>query len=61
LDRRLGGLQSRYGRRGEEKYSQLTPGIEPQNPEPMQLAGALKLFGFGYLMIRNEFRENVFS
>jgi hypothetical protein len=29
LDRRLGGLQSRSGRGGEEKYSQPPPGIEP--------------------------------
>jgi hypothetical protein len=29
LDRTLGGLQSRSGRGGEEKNSQLPPGIEP--------------------------------
>jgi len=29
LDRRLGGSQSRSGRGGEEKNSQLPPGIEP--------------------------------
>jgi hypothetical protein len=29
LDRRLGGLQSRSGRGGDEKNSQVTPGIEP--------------------------------
>jgi len=29
LDRRLGGLQSRSGSGGEEKNSQLPPGIEP--------------------------------
>jgi hypothetical protein len=29
LDRRLGGSQSRSGRGGEEKNSQLSPGIEP--------------------------------
>jgi hypothetical protein len=29
LDRRLGGPQSRSGRGGEEKNSQLPPGIEP--------------------------------
>jgi hypothetical protein len=29
LDRRLGGLQSRSGRSGEEKNSQPMPGIEP--------------------------------
>jgi hypothetical protein len=28
LDRRLGGPQSRSGRGGEEKHSQLLPGIE---------------------------------
>jgi hypothetical protein len=32
LDRRLGGLQSRSGRRGEEKNSHPPPGIEPQTP-----------------------------
>jgi len=29
LDRRLGGLQSHSGGGGEEKNSQLPPGIEP--------------------------------
>jgi hypothetical protein len=29
LDRRLGGLQSRSGRGGEEKYSQPLSGLEP--------------------------------
>jgi hypothetical protein len=29
LDRRLGGPQSHSGRSGEEKNSQLPPGIEP--------------------------------
>jgi len=29
LDKRLGGLQSRSGRGGEEKNSQSPPGIEP--------------------------------
>jgi hypothetical protein len=29
LDRRLGGLQSQSGRGGEEKNSQLLPGLEP--------------------------------
>jgi hypothetical protein len=29
LDRRLGGPQSRSGRGGEDKNSQLPPGIEP--------------------------------
>jgi hypothetical protein len=33
LDRRLGGPQSRSGHGGEEKDSQLPPGIEPQNPD----------------------------
>jgi hypothetical protein len=33
LDRRLGGPQSRSGRGGEEKNSQLSPGIEPPNPD----------------------------
>jgi hypothetical protein len=31
LDRRLGGLQSRCGRGGEEEKSQLLPGIEPRS------------------------------
>jgi hypothetical protein len=31
--RRLGGLQSRFGRGGEEMNSQPPPGIEPQNPD----------------------------
>jgi hypothetical protein len=31
LDRRLGGLQSRSGRGGDEKNSQSPPGIEPYN------------------------------
>jgi hypothetical protein len=29
LDRSLGGIQSRSGRGGEEKNSQLLPGLEP--------------------------------
>jgi hypothetical protein len=29
LDRRSGGLQSRFGRGGEEKNSQLLSGLEP--------------------------------
>jgi hypothetical protein len=29
IDRRLSGLQNRSGRGGEEKNSQLPPGIEP--------------------------------
>jgi hypothetical protein len=29
LNKRLGGLQSRFGRGGEEKNSQLPPEIEP--------------------------------
>jgi hypothetical protein len=33
LDRRLGGPQSRSGRGGLEKNTQLPPGIEPQNPD----------------------------
>jgi hypothetical protein len=33
LDRRLGGHQSRSGRGGEEKNSQLPPEIEPKNPD----------------------------
>jgi hypothetical protein len=33
LDRRLGGPQSRSGRGGEEKNSQLPPEIEPWNPD----------------------------
>jgi hypothetical protein len=33
LNRRLGGPQSRSGRSGEEKNSQLPPGIEIQNPD----------------------------
>jgi hypothetical protein len=33
LDRGLGGPQSRSGRGGEEKNSQLPPGIESQNPD----------------------------
>jgi hypothetical protein len=33
LDRRLSGPQSRSGRGGEEKNSQLPPGIEPYNPD----------------------------
>jgi len=32
LDRRLGGPQSRSGRGGEEKNYELSPGIEPYNP-----------------------------
>jgi hypothetical protein len=31
VDRRLGGPLSRSGRSGEEKNSQLPPGIEPYN------------------------------
>jgi hypothetical protein len=33
LDGRLGGSQSRSGRGGEEKNSQPTPRIEPENPD----------------------------
>jgi hypothetical protein len=33
LDRRLGRLQSRSGRGGEEKNPQPPPGIEPQKPD----------------------------
>jgi hypothetical protein len=32
LDRRLGGVQNRFGRGGEEKNSQPPPGIKPPNP-----------------------------
>jgi hypothetical protein len=35
LDRRLGGLQSRSGRGGEEKNSQLLPGLEPPIVQPV--------------------------
>jgi hypothetical protein len=35
LDRRLGGLQSRSGRGGEEKNSQLLPGLEPPIIQPV--------------------------
>jgi hypothetical protein len=33
LDRRLSGPQNRSGRGGEEKNSQIAPGIEPYNPD----------------------------
>jgi hypothetical protein len=33
MDRRLGELQNRSGRGGEEKNSQFPPGIEPYNPD----------------------------
>jgi hypothetical protein len=35
LDRRLGGPQSRSGRGGEEKNSQLLPGLELQIIQPV--------------------------
>jgi hypothetical protein len=35
LDRRLGGLQSRSGRGGEEKNSQPLPGLEPPIIQPV--------------------------
>jgi len=35
LSRRLGGLQSRSGRGGEEKNSWLLPGIEPPFIQPV--------------------------
>jgi hypothetical protein len=35
LDRRLGVTQSRYGRGGEEKNSQLLPGLEPLIIQPV--------------------------
>jgi hypothetical protein len=35
LDRRLGGAQSRSGRGGEEKNSQLLPGLEPPIIQPV--------------------------
>jgi hypothetical protein len=35
LDRRLGGLQSRSGRGGEEKNSQLLSGLEPPMIQPV--------------------------
>jgi hypothetical protein len=42
LDRRLGGPQSRSGRRSEEKNSQPPPGIEPWNPDrPAHTVGLL--------------------
>jgi hypothetical protein len=33
MDRRLGEFQSRSRRGGEEKNSQPSPGIEPENPD----------------------------
>jgi hypothetical protein len=39
LDRRLGGPQSRAGLGGEEKNSQLLPGIVPQNPDLLARRG----------------------
>jgi hypothetical protein len=35
LDRRLGGLQSRSGHSGEEKYSEPLPGLEPPIIQPI--------------------------
>jgi hypothetical protein len=37
LDRRLGGPQSCSGRGGEEKNSQSSPGMEPENRSPVLL------------------------
>jgi hypothetical protein len=39
LDRRLGGLQSRSGRGGEEENSQFSPGIEPYTFRMLPLIG----------------------
>jgi hypothetical protein len=35
LDKRLGGLQSRSGRSGENKAPKPLPGLEPPNIQPM--------------------------
>jgi len=37
LDRRLGGPQSQSGRDGEEKNSQLLPGLEPPIIQPVAI------------------------
>jgi hypothetical protein len=53
LDRRLGELQSRSGRGGEEKNSQLPPAIEPQNPD--HPAHSPALYRLSYRGFNNRF------
>jgi hypothetical protein len=56
LDRRLDGPQSRSGRGGVEKNSQLPPGIEPYNPDrPAHRPELYRLRYHGsYIVIRSE-------
>jgi hypothetical protein len=44
LDRRLGGSQSRSGRDGEEKNSQLLPGLEPPFIQPVAQRWTTELY-----------------
>jgi hypothetical protein len=52
LDRRVGGLQSRCGRVGEEKISQSPPEIEPSNPDrPARSPALYRLSYHGCVLI----------
>jgi hypothetical protein len=44
LDRKLSGTQSRSGRGGEEKNSQLLPGLEPPIIQPVAQRYTTELF-----------------
>jgi hypothetical protein len=48
LDRRLGGLQSRSGRGGEEKNFQTLPGLETPIIQPVAIAAPYILEGINY-------------
>jgi hypothetical protein len=53
LDRRLGGLQIRYGRGGEEKKIPLLLGIEPKASEifPLRQVGDFSIYTSNMIMI----------
>jgi hypothetical protein len=51
LDRRLTGPQSHYGRGGEEKNSQLLPGLEPPIIQPVAQCYTTELSRLIYIYI----------
>jgi hypothetical protein len=53
LDKRLGGLQSRSGRGGEEKNSQPLPGIEPPIIQPVAQRYATELSRLSFIVDTN--------
>jgi hypothetical protein len=62
LDRRLGGIQSRSGRCGEEKNSQPPPGIEPYNSDrPARSPALYRLSYYGYYLVLIKINLNVFK